>query len=90
MAGETGWVRSPAWNNERNIGSVGADSFAVVEADAVVIDPTSGKLERKAGLTTAEVALAMVAADGVAPNAAIAVRVVGELAAPAYRAFSTE
>ena len=83
MAGETGWVRSPTWNSERNIGSAGAELLAVVEADAVVADPTSGKLERKAGLTTGAEAPAIVAAEGVAPNAAIAVRVAGELAAPA-------
>lgn len=81
MAGETGWVRSPTWNSERNIGSAGADKSAVVEADAVVADPTSGKLERKAGLTT-EVP-GPVAAEGEAPNVANAVRVAGELAAPA-------
>ena len=81
MAGETGWVRSPTWNRERNIGSVGAELFAVVEADAVATDPASGKLERKAGLTTC--VPAVVAADGVAPNAAIAVRVADELAASA-------
>ena len=81
MTGETGWVRSPTWNSERNIGSLGAGLLAAVETDAVVADPPSGKLERKAGLTT-EVP-GPVAAEGEAPNVANAVRVEGELAAPA-------
>ena len=47
--GETGSVRSPAWNNERKIGSVGGEVLVVVEADATVTGVTvrtSGKLER--------------------------------------------
>ena len=47
-ADETGWVRSPAWNRERNTGSVG-DEVSVVVAEAILTGVTvrlSGKLDR--------------------------------------------
>ena len=83
MAGETGWVRSPTWNSERNIGLLGAEAVAFVGAEVAVADPTSGKSERKADFTTGAAATAAVVVEGVPPNTASAVRVAGELAAPA-------
>src|SRR5664279_1844059 len=47
--GETGSVRSPAWNSERKSGSVGGEVLVVVEAEATVTGVTvrtSGKLWR--------------------------------------------
>src|SRR3981189_716809 len=47
--GETGWVRSLAWNSERKIGSVGGEVLVADDADAMVTGVTvraSGKLDR--------------------------------------------
>ena len=47
-AGETGCVRSPAWNIERKIGSVGCGGFSADANDiaAGVTGRAAGKLER--------------------------------------------
>ena len=44
-AGEIGWVRSPAWNSERKIGSVCADPVCDAAVTGVTVRE-SGKLER--------------------------------------------
>jgi hypothetical protein len=85
IAGETGWLRSPAWNSERNAGRVGADALVVFAADAIVTGvAVTGKLDRKAALSIgagvcAELATAVLA--GMPPAAAIALSVADEPAA---------
>ena len=91
IAGETGWVRSPAaWNSERNGGRVGADALAVLvavvfDADAIVTAgaAVTGKLDRKDAFWSGEVcaALATAVVAGMPPVAAIALSVAGEPAA---------
>ena len=45
-AGETGWVRSPAWNSERKTGAVCcADAVVCAVADNGVTARESGKVE---------------------------------------------
>ena len=86
IAGDTGWLRSPAWNSERKLVSPAADPS--VEAWAVVAAPelTFGNADRKAALSIDAgdcVALATAVVAEAPPAAAIAVYVADELDAAA-------